>query len=97
MTSMVHGKEEGKGFVARRIQECNDKGVEIESAGPSTPVEITGLTEVPTAGDIFEAVEDERLARELADKRTTEARKSSLLLTPRSPWITCLTRWPRTI
>ena len=53
----------------------NDKDVEIESAGPSTPVEITGLTEVPTAGDIFEAVEDERLARELADKRTTEAKE----------------------
>ena len=53
----------------------NDKGVEIESAGPSTPVEITGLTEVPTAGEIFEAVEDERLARELADKRTTEAKE----------------------
>ena len=53
----------------------NDKGVEIESAGPSTPVEITGLTEVPTAGDIFEAVEDEHLARELADKRTTEAKE----------------------
>ena len=53
----------------------NDKGVEIESAGPSTPVEITGLTEVPIAGDIFEAVEDERLARELADKRTTEAKE----------------------
>ena len=53
----------------------NDKGIEIESAGPSTPVEITGLTEVPTAGDIFEAVEDERLARELADKRTTEAKE----------------------
>ena len=53
----------------------NDKGVEIESAGPSTPVEITGLTEVPTAGDIFEAVEDERLARERADKRTTEAKE----------------------
>ena len=53
----------------------NDKGVEIESAGPSAPVEITGLTEVPTAGDIFEAVEDERLARELADKRTTEAKE----------------------
>ena len=53
----------------------NDKGVEIESAGPSTPVEITGLTEVPTAGDIFEAVEDKRLARELADKRTTEAKE----------------------
>ena len=53
----------------------NDKGMEITEAGPSMPVEITGLTEVPTAGDIFEAVEDERLARELADKRTNEAKE----------------------
>ena len=64
------------GTVVGRVRTMrNDKGVEIESAGPSTPVEITGLTEVPTAGDIFEAVEDERLARELADKRTTEAKE----------------------
>lgn len=47
----------------------NDAGEQIEEAGPSTPVEITGLTEVPAAGDLFEAVEDERLARELADQR----------------------------
>ncbi len=47
----------------------NDKGQRIEQAGPSTPVEITGLTEVPTAGDLFDAVEDEKLARELAEKR----------------------------
>ena len=53
----------------------SDKGQLLSDAGPSTPVEITGLTEVPTAGDIFEAVEDERLARELADKRTTEAKE----------------------
>mgnify|MGYP002800984942 CR=1 FL=1 len=53
----------------------NDKGQDISEAGPSMPVEITGLTEVPTAGDIFEAVEDERLARELADKRTNEAKE----------------------
>ena len=53
----------------------NDKGMEITEASPSMPVEITGLTEVPTAGDIFEAVEDERLARELADKRTNEAKE----------------------
>ena len=53
----------------------NDKGQEITEAGPSTPVEITGLTEVPEAGELFEAVEDERLARELADKRTTEAKE----------------------
>ena len=53
----------------------NDKGQEITEAGPSMPVEITGLTDVPVAGDIFEAVEDERLARELADKRMTEAKE----------------------
>ena len=53
----------------------DDKGREITEAGPSTPVEITGLPEVPEAGDIFEAVEDERLARELADKRTNEAKE----------------------
>ena len=53
----------------------DDKGREITEAGPSTPVEITGLTEVPEAGELFEAVEDERLARELADKRTAEAKE----------------------
>ena len=53
----------------------NDKGQEITEAGPSMPVEITGLTEVPTAGELFEAVEDERLARELADRRLTEAKE----------------------
>ena len=47
----------------------DDKGRAVTAAGPSKPVEITGLTEVPQAGDAFEAVEDERLARELAEKR----------------------------
>ena len=47
----------------------NDKGQRIDTAYPSTPVEITGLTEVPSAGDLFDAVEDEKLARELAEKR----------------------------
>ena len=53
----------------------DDKGREITQAGPSMPVEITGLTEVPEAGELFEAVEDEKLARELADKRTAEAKE----------------------
>ena len=53
----------------------NDKGQFIEEAGPSTPVEITGLTEVPSAGDLFDAVADEKLARELADKRATEEKE----------------------
>ena len=53
----------------------NDKGQYIEAAGPSTPVEITGLTEVPAAGDLFDAVADEKLARELADRRAAEAKE----------------------
>lgn len=47
----------------------NDKGERVQSAGPSVPVEITGLDEVPTGGDIFDAVSDERLARTLVDQR----------------------------
>ena len=47
----------------------NDRGQIATEAGPSTPVEITGLAEVPAAGDVFDAVEDERLARELVDQR----------------------------
>ncbi|MFZ2537959.1 MAG: translation initiation factor IF-2 [Oscillospiraceae bacterium] len=47
----------------------NDKGVIVDQAGPSTPVEITGLAEVPSAGDIFNAVEDESLARKLVNQR----------------------------
>ncbi len=53
----------------------NDKGQRIESAGPSTPVEITGLTEVPAAGDLFDAVEDEKLARELAARRSRDIKE----------------------
>lgn len=47
----------------------NDKGERVESAGPSFPVEITGLDEAPTGGDIFDSVSDERLARELVEQR----------------------------
>ena len=47
----------------------NDKGEKVESAGPSIPVEITGLDEAPTGGDIFDSVSDERLARELVEQR----------------------------
>ncbi len=53
----------------------NDKGRNVSEAVPSTPVEITGLTEVPEAGDLFEAVEDERLARELAENRAAAAKE----------------------
>lgn len=47
----------------------NDKGQRVTEAGPSTPVEISGLSEVPSAGDVFNAVADERMARELAEER----------------------------
>lgn len=47
----------------------DDFGRQVEQAGPSVPVEITGLAEVPSAGDTFNAVEDERLARELVEQR----------------------------
>ena len=53
----------------------SDKGKLLSDAGPSTPVEITGLTAVPEAGDLFEAVEDERLARELAEQRIADAKE----------------------
>ena len=53
----------------------SDKGVLLNDAGPSTPVEITGLTAVPEAGDLFEAVADERLARELAEQRIAAAKE----------------------
>ena len=54
----------------------DDQGERIEEAGPSTPVEIMGLDEAPSAGDTFGAVEDERLAKELAEQRRFEAKEA---------------------
>ncbi|MDE5754092.1 MAG: translation initiation factor IF-2 [Oscillospiraceae bacterium] len=54
----------------------NYKGGTVKTAGPSVPVEITGLDEVPSAGDIFDAVEDERLAKELVEQRKHEAKEA---------------------
>ena len=53
----------------------DDKGRLVKEAGPSVPVEITGLAEVPSAGDIFNAVADEKLARELVEQRKHEAKE----------------------
>lgn len=53
----------------------NDKGESVKSAGPSYPVEITGLDDVPSGGDVFNAVSDERLARELVDQRKTKQKE----------------------
>lgn len=53
----------------------NENGKELKEAGPSVPVEITGLAETPNAGDIFDAVTDERLARELVEQRKQKAKE----------------------
>ena len=53
----------------------NDRGEQLTEAGPSVPVEIIGLSEVPLTGDEFNAVEDERMARELADQRREKAKE----------------------
>ena len=60
----------------------NDKGQKVEEAGPSCPVEITGLAEVPAAGDIFNAVEDEKLARELVEKTPHGAERGGIQAVP---------------
>ncbi len=58
--------------VGRVRQMMDEHGKLVKEAGPSVPVEITGLVEVPQAGDKFNAVADERLARELVEQRRTE-------------------------
>ena len=55
----------------------DDKGRKVSEAGPSVPVEITGLNEVPTGGDILNAVSDERLARELVEQRINEQKEEA--------------------
>ncbi len=53
----------------------NDRGELVKSAGPSVPVEITGLDDVPTGGDIFNAVSDERLGRQLVEQRRSQQKE----------------------
>ncbi len=55
----------------------NDKGRTVKTAGPSVPVEITGLAEVPAPGDEFNAVVDERMARELVEQRKQAAKDAA--------------------
>ncbi len=63
------------GTVYGRIRTLkNDQGINIISAGPSTPVEITGLNGSPAAGDKFMAFESEKIAKEIAEKREIEAK-----------------------
>ncbi len=59
-----------------RVRAMTDEnGNKIEEAGPSVPVEITGLDDVPTGGDIFNSVSDERLARELVEQRRSDEKE----------------------
>ena len=60
----------------------NDKGERVNEAGPSVPVEIAGMSEVPGAGDIFNAVADERMARELVEQRKQQ-NKDALIGAPK--------------
>ena len=56
----------------------NDKGQRVTEAGPSTPVEISGMSEVPSAGDTFNAVADERMAKELAEERRIQMSSNAM-------------------
>ncbi len=64
------------GTAVGRVRAMMDyKGKRVKTAGPSYPVEITGLDDVPTGGDTFNAVTDERLARELVEQRKSKAKE----------------------
>lgn len=56
----------------------NDRGERVSEAGPSVPVEISGMSEVPDAGDTFNAVADERMARELVEQRKAEKKSATV-------------------
>lgn len=56
----------------------NDRGAKIQQAGPSIPVEVIGLPGVPSAGDVFQVVSDERVAREIAEERARKQRAADL-------------------
>ncbi|KXG75795.1 translation initiation factor IF-2 [Thermotalea metallivorans] len=61
----------------------NDKGKAIKKAGPSTPVEILGLSDVPEAGDLFHAVREDKIARQIVEKRKLKVREENLNATAR--------------
>ena len=67
------------GTTVGRIRAMNDdKGVSVKKAGPSTPVEILGMPDVPEAGELFYAITDEKVARQLAEKRKFKLREQTL-------------------
>jgi translation initiation factor IF-2 len=61
----------------------NDEGRKVESAGPSMPVEVVGLSGVPQAGDLLTVLEDERSARQIATQRMQRQRQAERVATPR--------------
>ncbi len=67
------------GSIVGRVRAMtDDKGASVKKAGPSIPVEVLGLPEVPDAGDIFYAVTDEKVARQLVEKRRVKQREDQL-------------------
>ena len=66
------------GAVGRIRAMTDDKGKAVKEAGPSVPVEVLGLDQVPGAGDIFNAVKDEKMARELASQRQSDRKEAEL-------------------
>lgn len=66
------------GSIAGKVRAMiNDRGERVVSAGPSTPVEIVGLSEVPLAGDRFQVVSDDKIARQVAEKRAMKIKEVS--------------------
>ena len=68
------------GYYGRIRALTNDQGKRVKQAGPSVPVEITGLDGVPTAGENFVVVENERMAKEIAGRRYERAREEEMAL-----------------
>ena len=68
----------GKGYGRARSM-MDDKGKQLTEAGPATPVELTGLVEVPDAGDVFQVVPDYAHAKEVAEERQRKAREAQLV------------------
>ena len=67
------------GSVFGRVRSIeNDRGEKLESAGPATPVEVTGFEEIPSAGDTFQVVEDEAKARSVVSFRQTKEREKAM-------------------
>ncbi len=80
--TLGHGDSIVTGTTVGRIRAMmDDKGKDMEKAGPSTPVEILGLPEVPKAGEVFYAITDEKVARQLAEKRRENQRQEQIKTT----------------